>query len=90
MESDKILDDDYNRVVGIVLKEKRISNGQSLSTLAKKLKGKVTRQALARYENNTARIKLNLFCDICSLYDIKPKELIEEITNKYLEYIRTK
>lgn len=88
MQSDKILDDDYNKVVGIILKEKRISNGYSLSNLAKKLQGKVTRQALARYENNTARIKLNLFCDICALYGEEPKKIIEEITQRYLEYVR--
>jgi transcriptional regulator with XRE-family HTH domain len=81
---DKLVDTDFNKVIGDVLKEKRINKGWSLLELSKRMKNKVSRQTLFHYENGETKIRRNIFIEICKVYNIDPDSLIDEITIKYM------
>lgn len=81
---DKLVDTDFNKVIGDVLKEKRINKGWSLLELSKRMKNKISRQTLFHYENGETKIRRNIFIEICKVYNIDPDSLIDEITIKYL------
>ena len=81
---DKLVDTDFNKVIGDVLKEKRIAEGWSLLELSKRMKNKVSRQTLFHYENGETKIRRNIFIEICKVYNINPDSLIDEITIKYM------
>lgn len=81
---DKLVDTDFNKVIGDVLKEKRIAKGWSLLELSKRMKNRVSRQTLFHYENGETKIRRNIFIEICKVYDINPDSLIDEITIKYM------
>ena len=81
---DKLVDTDFNKVIGDVLKEKRIAKGWSLLELSKRMKNRVSRQTLFHYENGETKIRRNIFIEICKVYDIHPDSLIDEITIKYM------
>lgn len=82
---DKLVDTEFNEVIGNVLKEKRLEKGWSLLELSKKLNNKITRQTLFHYENGDTKIRRNIFIDLCRVYCVDPDKLIEEITIKYLK-----
>ncbi len=81
---DKLVDTDFNIIIGKVLKEKRIEKGWSLLELSRKLKNKVSRQTLFHYENGETKIRRNIFIDLCKIYNIEPDDLLDEITIKYM------
>lgn len=76
------LDNKFNQEVGSILKKHRIEKGYSLEELAKKLNNTITRQALFKYENNEARIKIKTFKEICKALNLDPDDIIEEIAQK--------
>lgn len=81
---DKLVDTDFNLVIGQVLKEKRLEKNWSLLELARKLDNKVSRQTLFHYENGETKIRRNIFIELCKVYCIDPDTLIDEITIKYM------
>ena len=81
---DKLVDTDFNKVIGDVLKDKRIAKGWSLLELSNRMNNKVSRQTLFHYENGETKIRRNIFIEICKVYNIDPDSLIDEITIKYM------
>lgn len=81
---DKLVDTEFNKVIGQILKEKRTERGWSLLELSKKLNGKVSRQTLFHYENGETKIRRNLFIDLCIVYAISPDALLDEILIRYM------
>lgn len=81
---DKLVDTDFNLVIGEVLKNKRKEKGWSLLELSNRLNNKVSRQTLFHYENGDTKIRRNIFIDLCKIYNINPDDLIDEITVKYM------
>lgn len=81
---DKLVDTDFNIVIGNVLKEKRLEKGWSLLELARKMNNKITRQTLFHYENGETKIRRNIFIEICKVYRVEPDELLKEIMDKYM------
>lgn len=81
---DKLVDTDFNIVIGNVLKEKRLEKGWSLLELARKMNNKITRQTLFHYENGETKIRRNIFIEICKVYCVEPDELLKEIMDKYM------
>lgn len=81
---DKLVDTDFNKVIGDVLKEKRVAKGWSLLELSRKMNNKVSRQTLFHYENGETKIRRNIFIEICKVHNIDPDSLIDEITIKYM------
>lgn len=81
---EKLVDTDFNIVIGNVLKEKRIERGWSLLELSRRLNNKVSRQTLFHYENGESKIRRNMFIDLCKIYNINPDSLLDEITIKYM------
>ena len=88
-ENDDNLDYQLNKIASIVIKEKRLKKNYSLEELANKLNNIVTRQSLYRYENNEARMKNNIFKQICLALDENPNDVWDEINNRFLESIVT-
>lgn len=84
---DELLDKEFNRIVGEVLKNKRERKGYSLQELANKINGKVSRQTLSKYENNTSKIRNGVFIIICKALGEKPEDVYEEISIKYMRYV---
>lgn len=82
---DKLVDTDFNRVIGNVLKEKRLEKDWSLLELSNRLNNKISRQTLFHYENGDTKIRRNIFIDLCRIYNIEPDTLLNEITTKYLK-----
>ena len=85
IKDDKLVDTDFNLIIGKVLKEKRIQKGWSLLELSRKLNNKVSRQTLFHYENGETKIRRNIFIDLCNIYNVDPDTLLEEITIKYIK-----
>lgn len=84
---DKILDYEFNRIAGMVLKQKRMEKSISLEELSNKIDNLVTKQAISRYENGQARIKNNVFINICYALKCEPADIFSEIHSKYMEHI---
>lgn len=84
---DDLLDKEFNRIVGEVLKNKRERKGYSLQELSNKMKKKVSRQTLNKYENNQSNIRNGTFMDICHSLGENPAEVFEEISLKYMRYV---
>lgn len=84
---DELLDKEFNRIVGEVLKSKRERKGYSLQELSNKIKNKVSRQTLNKYENNTSNIRNGVFAEICYALGEQPAEVFEEISLKYMRYV---
>lgn len=84
IKDDKLVDTDFNLIIGKVLKEKRIEKGWSLLELSKKLNNKISRQTLFHYENGDTKIRRNIFIDLCAIYNIEPDMLLDEIVIKYM------
>lgn len=84
---ENILDYEFNKIAGNVLKEKRISKNISLDLLSNKINNLVSKQAISRYENGQARIKNNVFLKICYALNCEPADIFTEIHKKYIEHI---
>lgn len=82
---DKLVDTEFNKVIGDVLKEKRTFKGWSLLELSNRMNNKVSRQTLFHYENGDTKIRRNIFMDICKVYNIEPDTLIDEIVIRYMK-----
>lgn len=82
---DKLVDTDYNRVIGEVLKKKRLEKGWSLLELSRKLNNKISRQTLFHYENGETKIRRNIFVDLCKIFGVEPDDLLKEITIEYMK-----
>ncbi len=80
----------FNKTTGIILKQHREEANLSLGEVARKMKTPITRQSLFKYENNLARVKNNIFIEICNVLNIDPDETFSEIsqaTNRYKYYM---
>lgn len=81
---DKLVDTDFNIIIGEVLKEKRLQKDWSLLELSRKLNNKISRQTLFHYENGDTKIRRNIFIDLCKVYGVDPDTLLDEITIRYM------
>lgn len=86
---DELLDKEFNRIVGEVLKNKRERKGYSLQELSNKMKKKVSRQTLNKYENNLSNVRNGTFISICEALGEHPPDVFEEISLKYMRYVDT-
>ena len=84
---DELLDKEFNRVVGEVLKSKRERKGYSLQELSNRIGNKVSRQTLNKYENNLSNIRHGTFIAICEALGEYPPDVFEEISLKYMRYV---
>lgn len=84
---DDLLDKEFNRIVGEVLKNKRERKGYSLQELSNKMNKKVSRQTLNKYENNTSNVRNGTFIAICEALGEYPPDVYEEISLKYMRYV---
>lgn len=83
----ELLDKEFNRIVGEVLKNKRERKDISLQELSNKIKNKVSRQTINKYENNLSNIRNDVFIAICEALGEYPPDVYEEISLKYMRYI---
>ena len=86
-ENDDNLDYQLNKIASIVIKEKRLNKGYSLDDVVNKLDNIITKQSLCRYENNEARMKNKIFKKICLALNEDPKEIWDEINNRFSKNI---
>jgi transcriptional regulator with XRE-family HTH domain len=84
---DELLDKEFNRIVGEVLKNKRERKGYSLQELSNKMTKKVSRQTLNKYENNLSNVRNGTFISICEALGEYPPDVFEEISLKYMRYV---
>lgn len=84
---DDLLDKEFNKIVGEVLKNKRERKGYSLQELCNKMKRKVSRQTLSKYENNSSNVRHGVFISICEALGENPADVFEEISLKYMRYV---
>lgn len=84
---DELLDKEFNRIVGEVLKNKRERKGYSLQELCNKMKIKVSRQTLNKYENNLSNVRNKTFISICEALGEYPPDVFEEISLKYMRWV---
>ena len=82
--NDENIDYLFNKATSIILKKYREKSGLSLEEVAKKMSIPITRQSLFKYENNLARIKNNVFIDICKVLKINPNKVFDEINETFL------
>lgn len=82
----KLVDTDFNLIIGETLKKQRLAKGWSLLELSKKLNCKVSRQTLFHYENGKTKIRRNIFIDICRVYGIDENDFLNDIIIEYLKY----
>ena len=83
---DKLVDTEFNKSIGIVLRQKRIEKNMSLKDLSKKINNKVSRQTLDKYETGNSKIRHNIFIDLCNVYNTKPEDLLDEIIVNYIKH----
>ena len=81
---DKLVDTDFNIIIGKILKEKRLEKKLSLLEVERKIKKKISRQTLFHYENGETKIRRNIFIELCKVYGIDPDILLDEITIRYM------
>ena len=79
------IDDLFNEIAGSTIKKYREYHRMSLEEVVRKMKTAITRQSLYKYENNLARLKTNIFIDICNALGEDPEIIYREISNT-LEY----
>ena len=87
MNNNDLLDREFNRIVGEVLKTKRERKGYSLQELSNKINNKVSRQTLNKYENNSSNIRNGTFMAICEALGERPQDVFEEISLKYMRFV---
>lgn len=76
----------FNKATANILKKYREEANLSLEEVAQKMKTPISRQSLFKYENNLARIKNNIFIDICNVLKIDPDEVFAEISMSAMQY----
>ena len=84
---EELLDKEFNRIVGEVIRYKRERKGYSLQELSNKIGNKVSRQTIHKYENNTSNIRHGTFIAICEALGEYPPDVFEEISLKYMRYV---
>lgn len=87
MKEHDLLDKEFNKIVGEVLKSKREKRGYSLQELSNKLSKPISRQTLSKYENNLSNIRNGIFVAICEALGEYPPDVFEEISLKYMRYV---
>lgn len=89
---DELLDKEFNRIVGEVLKSKRERKGYSLQELSNKMKNKVSRQTLNKYENNLSNIRNGTFVSICEALDDRYRIILQKMWSRVwsMQYIKRK
>ena len=87
MNEEDLLDKEFNKIVGQVLKSIRERKGYSLQQLANKLTKPISRQTLSKYENNLSNIRNGVFVDICKALGEQPPIIYEEISLKYMRFV---
>ena len=85
IHKDSYIDSDFNKTVGIVLKQIREKQNMSLEDLSNRMQNKVSRQTLSTYEFGRSKIKISVFIDICKALGLNPDEVFEEINMKYFK-----
>lgn len=76
------LDSAFNEVAASVIKKYRIAKQMSLEDVVKKMNNQISRQSLYKYENNLARMKNNIFIDICNALNIDSAKVFQEINQQ--------
>jgi len=89
IENNENIDSKFNEIASLILKEKRLEKNYSLEEVVNKMNNTITRQALFKYENNEARMKVKIFKELCRVLALDPDEVIEEVakrvyTNNYI------
>lgn len=82
---DLYMDSLLNKIIGETLKKYRELKGYSLEELSNRIDNKVSRQTLSTYEFGRSKIKISMFVDICKALDVKPNDMLEEISMKYFK-----
>lgn len=85
IHKDIYMDSLLNKIIGETLKKYRELKGYSLEELSNKINNKVSRQTLSTYETGRSKIRINMFEDICNALGYDPKELLDEISIKYVK-----
>ena len=85
IHKDIYMDSLLNKIIGETLKKYRELKGYSLEELSNKINNKVSRQTLSTYETGRSKIRINMFKDICYALGYDPKELLDEISIKYVK-----
>lgn len=75
------VDKKFNEIVSNILKEERLKKGYSLEYVANKMNNSITRQALYKYEKNTARMKIKTFKELCTVLSLEPNAVINTAAN---------
>lgn len=82
--NDENIDYIFNEVASKTIKRYREEKNMSLEEVAKKMKTPISRQSLFKYENNQARMKVNIFMDICTALNVNANEAFKEINEQSL------
>ncbi len=82
------IDSIFNEVAARTLKKYREQKNMSLEDVVKHMKNPITRQSLFKYENGQARIKTEVFLDICSSLKIDPKRTFLDINEESMSIAR--
>jgi transcriptional regulator with XRE-family HTH domain len=77
------VDDKLYEIAGNVIKKIRNNKNISLEELANRINHIVTRQQLFKYENGSARMKTQIFNQICLALDYNPSDVWKMINNQY-------
>lgn len=78
------IDSKFNKIAAQTIRKYREEKKLSLEEVSKKMKTPISRQSLYKYENNLARMKNNVFINICYAIGVDPNEIYNEINNKYI------
>lgn len=85
IHKDSYMDSLLNKIIGETLKKYRELKGYSLAELSNRINNKVSRQTLSTYETGRSKIKITMFVDICKALGYDPREVLEEISIKYVK-----
>jgi len=75
------IDSIFNEIAGMIIQYYRLEEKLSLEDVTKKMNKPVSRQAIFKYENNLARMKNDVFEDICHALNKDPEVIYQEIDN---------
>lgn len=76
----KDLDYNFNKTVGVYLRDAREKQNMTLEQLA--LRVRTTRQNIYKYETALSRLKVDMFISICYALQLEPSNAYEEILEK--------
>ena len=77
---EKDLDNNFNKTVGIYLRNAREKQNMTLEQLAMRVR--TTRQNIYKYESAMSRLKVDMFISICYALQLNPGEAYEEILER--------